>query len=72
MKRKQNSNYVIAQENGVFVARCSDLEIACHGATEQEADVYFVRLSDKLPHELQEKPLASLAAPLHQPPCEVF
>ncbi|MDO8466050.1 MAG: type II toxin-antitoxin system HicB family antitoxin [Gallionella sp.] len=36
-KRKRNSNYVITQENGVFVARCPDLGLACRGATEQEA-----------------------------------
>jgi len=36
-KRKRNSNYVVARENGVFVARCPDLGLACHGATEQEA-----------------------------------
>ena len=36
-KRKQNSNYVVVQENGVFVARCPDLGLSCRGATEQEA-----------------------------------
>jgi predicted RNase H-like HicB family nuclease len=36
-KRKQKSNYVVVRENGVFVARCSDLDLACPGATEQEA-----------------------------------
>lgn len=36
-KRKRNSNYVVALENGVFVARCPDLGLACRGATEQEA-----------------------------------
>lgn len=36
-KRKQKSNYVVVRENGVFVARCSDLGLACPGATEQEA-----------------------------------
>jgi predicted RNase H-like HicB family nuclease len=37
VKRKRNSNYVVAKENGVFVARCPDLGLACKGATEQEA-----------------------------------
>lgn len=37
MKRKPNSNYVVVQENGVFVARCLDLEVTSHGATEKEA-----------------------------------
>jgi len=37
MKRKQNSNYVIVKENGVFIATCPDLELTCRGATEQEA-----------------------------------
>lgn len=36
-KRKRNSNYVITKEDGVFVARCPDLGLACRGATEQEA-----------------------------------
>ncbi|OGT00376.1 MAG: hypothetical protein A3F73_06160 [Gallionellales bacterium RIFCSPLOWO2_12_FULL_59_22] len=36
-KRKKNSNYVVARENGVFVARCDDLGLVCRGATEQEA-----------------------------------
>ncbi len=36
-KRKRNSNYVIAKEGGVFVARCPDLGLTCRGATEQEA-----------------------------------
>ena len=36
-KRKRNSNYVVVKENGVFVARCPDLGLACRGATEQEA-----------------------------------
>jgi predicted RNase H-like HicB family nuclease len=36
-KRKQSSNYVVVKENGVFIARCPDLGLACHGATEQEA-----------------------------------
>lgn len=36
-KRKQKQNYVITQENGVFVARCADLGLVCRGATEQEA-----------------------------------
>lgn len=36
-KRKRNSNYVVAKENGVFVAQCPDLGLSCRGATEQEA-----------------------------------
>lgn len=36
-KRKRNSNYVVTQENGVFVARCPDLGLVCRGATEKEA-----------------------------------
>jgi len=36
-KRKKLSNYVITREGDVFVARCSDLGLACRGATEQEA-----------------------------------
>jgi predicted RNase H-like HicB family nuclease len=36
-KRKQSMNYVVVKENGVFVARCADLDLACPGATEQEA-----------------------------------
>ena len=37
MKRKQNSSYVVTQENGVFVARCIDLDVDSYGATEKEA-----------------------------------
>ena len=37
MKRKPNSSYVVVQENGVFVARCLDLEVSSQGATEEEA-----------------------------------
>lgn len=36
-KRKQNSNYVVIQKNGVFIAQCPDLDLECRGATEQEA-----------------------------------
>jgi predicted RNase H-like HicB family nuclease len=36
-KRKQNSNYVVVKENGVYIASCPDLDLACRGATEQEA-----------------------------------
>ncbi|OGS91646.1 MAG: hypothetical protein A2Z95_05570 [Gallionellales bacterium GWA2_60_18] len=36
-KRKQNSNYVITRENGVYIASCPDLDLECRGATEQEA-----------------------------------
>ena len=35
MERKLN--YVVVQEEGVFVARCLDVEVASDGATEQEA-----------------------------------
>ena len=36
-KRMRGPNYVVDKENGIFVARCPDLGLACHGATEQEA-----------------------------------
>jgi predicted RNase H-like HicB family nuclease len=36
-RRKQNSNYVVIRENGVFIATCPDLDLTCRGATEQEA-----------------------------------
>lgn len=36
-KCRQKSNYVVTKEDGVFVARCSDLGLVCRGATEQEA-----------------------------------
>lgn len=36
-KSKQNTNYVVTQENGVFIARFADLDLECRGATEQEA-----------------------------------
>jgi predicted RNase H-like HicB family nuclease len=36
-KRKQNSNYVVVKENGVFIATCPDLDLESRGATEQEA-----------------------------------
>jgi predicted RNase H-like HicB family nuclease len=36
-KPKQNSNYVVVKENGVFIATCPDLDLECRGATEQEA-----------------------------------
>lgn len=36
-RRRQRSNYVVDQENGAFVARCSDLGLTCRGTTEQEA-----------------------------------
>jgi len=36
-KRKRNSNYVITQENDVFVVSSPDLGLTCRGATEQEA-----------------------------------
>lgn len=37
MKRKQNSNYVIVEKDGVYIASCPDLGLECRGATEQEA-----------------------------------
>ena len=37
MKRKSSPNIVVVQENGVFVARCPDLEVSSQGATEYEA-----------------------------------
>lgn len=36
-KRKQDSNYVVVRESGVFVARCPDLGLSIQGATEREA-----------------------------------
>lgn len=36
-KSKSKLNYVIVQENGVFIARCADLDLAVQGATEKEA-----------------------------------
>jgi predicted RNase H-like HicB family nuclease len=36
-KSKQNSNYVVIKENGVFIAQCPDLGLSSRGATEQEA-----------------------------------
>lgn len=36
-RRNQNPNYVIVEENGVFIASCPDLDLSCRGATEQEA-----------------------------------
>jgi predicted RNase H-like HicB family nuclease len=36
-KRRQRTNYVVTREDGVFVARCSDLGLVCPGETEQEA-----------------------------------
>lgn len=37
MKPKRNSNYVVVQKDGLFVATCPDLDLTTHGATEQEA-----------------------------------
>lgn len=37
MKRKSNSNIVVVQENGVFVAHCPDLDVTSQGATKEEA-----------------------------------
>ncbi len=36
-RNQKNPNYVVVQENGVFIASCPDLELSCRGATEQEA-----------------------------------
>lgn len=36
-KRRQDSNYVVVHENGVFIARCPDLGLSIQGATEKEA-----------------------------------
>jgi predicted RNase H-like HicB family nuclease len=36
-KRKQNPNYVVVKENGVYIATCPDLDLECRGATEKEA-----------------------------------
>jgi hypothetical protein len=36
-KNKQRMNYVVVKEHGVFIAKCSDLDLECRGATEQEA-----------------------------------
>lgn len=36
-KKKTNPNYVVVEENGVFIASCPDLDLAVQGATEQEA-----------------------------------
>jgi len=36
-RRSKNPNYVIVQENGVFIASCPDLDLECRGKTEQEA-----------------------------------
>lgn len=34
---ERNLNYVVIPEDGVFVARCLDAEVASDGPTEQEA-----------------------------------
>ena len=36
-KNKQRMNYVVVKEAGVYIAKCSDLDLECRGATEQEA-----------------------------------
>lgn len=36
-RNKQRMNYVVVKEDGVFIAKCSDLDLECRGATEQEA-----------------------------------
>lgn len=37
MKTKPKSNYVVIEENGVFIASCPDLDLSVKGATENEA-----------------------------------
>jgi predicted RNase H-like HicB family nuclease len=34
---KSKSNYIVVEENGVFIASCPDLDLAVRGATEKEA-----------------------------------
>ncbi len=36
-RNKKSSNYVVVQENGVFIAKCTDLDLSCRGATKEEA-----------------------------------
>jgi hypothetical protein len=36
-KNNQRMNYVVVKEGGVYIAKCSDLDLECRGATEQEA-----------------------------------
>lgn len=36
-KIKQYSNYVVVEENGIFIASAPDLDLECRGKTEQEA-----------------------------------
>lgn len=36
-KRKRSPNYVVVEEEGVFVAKCPDLGLSSRGATKQEA-----------------------------------
>lgn len=37
MINNNDLNYVVSPEDGVFVARCLDVEVASDGPTEQEA-----------------------------------
>jgi predicted RNase H-like HicB family nuclease len=37
MKRRNKANYVVIEENGVFIARCDDLDLEARGASEKEA-----------------------------------
>ena len=30
-------NYVVVKEGGIYIAKCSDLDLECRGSTEQEA-----------------------------------
>lgn len=36
-KIKQYSNYMVVEENGVFIASAPDLDLVCEGKTEEEA-----------------------------------
>ncbi|MFZ2162154.1 MAG: hypothetical protein WAW02_08055 [Sideroxyarcus sp.] len=36
-KNKQRMNYVVVKEGSFYIAKCSDLDLECRGATEQEA-----------------------------------
>ncbi len=37
MRRNQKPNYVVVEENGVFIASCPDLGLSSRGATREEA-----------------------------------
>lgn len=36
-KRKRSPDFTVVQENGVFIARCTNFDVSSRGATEQEA-----------------------------------